>query len=456
MFKFLNNFLITRKKNLPLDDVAHLLAVRMLLSIIEVWGGKNKILQLSDLGYLLEELDSRKLQSPAGLKRLGREYFLFIHSPSLKLLEEIMLFQNKPDTVCLLLHNYFSLDHLLSILGFHFGISSSDPARFLRFREVKNIFDSNGYSLVFDEGSFFSSKMALALLPKSFQMKFGKLLIAFENSKKARIFRSLLKPFSRNRFLVFKKDVYFIKGKRRIGREYLGATLGFDKKYNKKTFYGKFYLENVNRLMKVSNPKSSDRVLDIGTGTGTFAIEAAKRGCRIVYGVDISSDMIKIAKNKVARLGLKDKIKFVVADAENLPFKSNYFDVIYSASVPHDVDDFSKYLGEIARVLRKNGLAYINIFNFFTPAGLIHLIRMCFFDSTKLNVITRRRLIRESIKVGLEVSYRFGIELMQGLPIPWSLRWVIYKKFKRYDEKLSFSRFNFIYSQFFYCLRKIC
>jgi len=374
MYKFINKILSSKKSGMPIDNVSHNLALKVLLDVNRKYAAGKKIVQLSDIGFFIKEIKSVQFRSINYLKKLTKlNYLLFIHSPSKRLLNDLFNSKNTPTQVCLLTHNLFCLDNLLTKLGHFLKISSSKTDRFILGRDVIKLFNKNGYEIIFDEGSFFGSKMLLVLLPTYIQKIYGKYLFFLENTIK----KYLPKFCSRNRVMVFAKNTYLINHKNKLNQNYIKETINFDNKYNKKTYYGKFYFENVKRLMEVSNPKPVDRVLDIGTGTGTFALNAARKGS-CVHAVDISELMISVAIQKAEKIGVKNKIKFICADAENLPFKNNFFDIIYSASVPHDVNDFEKYLEEIHRVLKPKGRVYLNIYNFFTPAGFYYLLRMIF------------------------------------------------------------------------------
>src|SRR2546426_5478902 len=83
------------------------------------------------------------------------------------------------------------------------------------------------------------------------------------------------------------------------------------------------------------------RVLEIGVGTGRYAVPLQKSGIRVV-GVDISRKMVEIGLAK----GLRDVI---FADAARLPFKSGSFDVGTTNHVLHLIPDWRDALSEIPR-----------------------------------------------------------------------------------------------------------
>lgn len=71
------------------------------------------------------------------------------------------------------------------------------------------------------------------------------------------------------------------------------------------------------------------RILDLGCGTGNYAIELARRGA-IVTGIDASTDMLGTAKEKARAAGLQ--IDFLAGKAEDMPLKTGSFDALVSVT----------------------------------------------------------------------------------------------------------------------------
>ncbi len=86
------------------------------------------------------------------------------------------------------------------------------------------------------------------------------------------------------------------------------------------------------------------RVLEVGVGTGRYAVPLQKSGIRVV-GVDISHRMVEFGLAK----GLRD---VVFADGARLPFAGASFDVAMTSHVLHLIPDWREVLLEIARVTR--------------------------------------------------------------------------------------------------------
>lgn len=104
-------------------------------------------------------------------------------------------------------------------------------------------------------------------------------------------------------------------------------------------------------LKKVKNKN----VLDIGCGTGKYSVEIIKHAKSLI-GIDKSKNQLEIAKSKTT-----NKSCFVCADAANLPFKNNTFDVIVSCWCVGTILDKKtqqKVINEAKRVLNKDGEIY--------------------------------------------------------------------------------------------------
>jgi ubiquinone/menaquinone biosynthesis C-methylase UbiE len=91
-------------------------------------------------------------------------------------------------------------------------------------------------------------------------------------------------------------------------------------------------------------------VLDAGCGAGMTILQLLQRG-HIVYGVDISREMIRKAKQGVLQAGYNGKsYNFSTGDVEDLPFANEYFDAVICMGVFSYLEDDIKAIQEIYRV----------------------------------------------------------------------------------------------------------
>jgi ubiquinone/menaquinone biosynthesis C-methylase UbiE len=113
------------------------------------------------------------------------------------------------------------------------------------------------------------------------------------------------------------------------------------------------YLEVPATISLLKNVKGK-KVLDLGCGTGRHTIILKKRGAR-VWGLDLSPKMLEIAKTEIKG------VDFKVGTVYNLPYRSNFFDVVVAGLVVEYFKDIDKAFKEIHRVLKKDGIFVFSI-----------------------------------------------------------------------------------------------
>jgi Methylase involved in ubiquinone/menaquinone biosynthesis len=99
------------------------------------------------------------------------------------------------------------------------------------------------------------------------------------------------------------------------------------------------------------------KVLEVCIGTAENSIIIAeKRPNTEIVGVDLSKEMLELAKDKIEKMGIRN-IKTFVMDATNMNFDDNYFDVVLISLVLHEVEDNIRYkiMKEAKRVLKSKG-----------------------------------------------------------------------------------------------------
>lgn len=125
------------------------------------------------------------------------------------------------------------------------------------------------------------------------------------------------------------------------------------------------YYSMAGRLVERTGVDADDEVLDIGCGTGTVAITAARRGTRVT-GVDITPEMLDQARKNAEIAGLEG-IDLQDGDARDLPFEDDAFDVVLSSLGHMYGDPPAKTTAELLRVTRPGGTIG---FTSWTPTSL--------------------------------------------------------------------------------------
>jgi 2-polyprenyl-3-methyl-5-hydroxy-6-metoxy-1,4-benzoquinol methylase len=125
----------------------------------------------------------------------------------------------------------------------------------------------------------------------------------------------------------------------------------FETNRNENYYNGIAY--SVDSDLKLCGFSLSGRVLDLGSGCGTFIKVCRNRGLD-PYGIEPDTDVIEVAKLKAVGDGI------VKGVGEYLPYRDESFDTITSMSVLEHVQDPEQVIRESVRVLNKNGALWLN------------------------------------------------------------------------------------------------
>jgi ubiquinone/menaquinone biosynthesis C-methylase UbiE len=111
---------------------------------------------------------------------------------------------------------------------------------------------------------------------------------------------------------------------------------------------------------EVTATLTTGRILDVGTGPGYLPVALALRAPRLaIDGIDLSPAMVTIARNNTAKSGVGDRVTFQCANAADLPFADNSFDLVLSTLSLHHWSQPLECLTEIHRVLKPQHEAWI-------------------------------------------------------------------------------------------------
>jgi len=133
------------------------------------------------------------------------------------------------------------------------------------------------------------------------------------------------------------------------------------------------------RLIKKFNLQSSDKLIDIATGTGDVVFSMYKKFENVLVGLDIAEKMIVLAKKKQDKRGLSSKdISFIQGDAEDLGFSDNSFNGLSISFGFRNLGDYDKGLSEFFRVLKPEGKIAILEFSKPTVKWFIPFFRFYF------------------------------------------------------------------------------
>ncbi|MEM8867888.1 MAG: methyltransferase domain-containing protein [Verrucomicrobiota bacterium] len=157
------------------------------------------------------------------------------------------------------------------------------------------------------------------------------------------------------------------------------------------------------RLYEKAQIHDGDRILDVGCGFGGTISSLNKKFSDLeLTGLNIDERQIEVAKASVVPANEND-INFVIADAVELPFEDDSFDVVMAVECIFHFSSRKDFLSEVKRVLRPGGRLVLSDFN---PVGAMifeSLINICLRDMNRLtygdiNLVTwqtYRKLFKE-------------------------------------------------------------
>ena len=114
------------------------------------------------------------------------------------------------------------------------------------------------------------------------------------------------------------------------------------------TTLGKYVADREKRLiLELAHPVKGEKMLDVGIGTGFFALEFLKRGAEIT-GIDVSTKMLAVSEKK----GFNN---ISLGDAVDLHFPNETFDLVVSVTALEFIKEPRRAVSEMMRVCKKGG-----------------------------------------------------------------------------------------------------
>jgi len=174
------------------------------------------------------------------------------------------------------------------------------------------------------------------------------------------------------------------------------------------------------RALKLLDIKKGEVVLEIGFGTGHCLVEMAKSVGEDgnVYGIDISSGMLEISKQRLKKAGLLDRVELYCEDALKMPYEDEKFDAVFMSFTLElfDTPEIPKVLAKIKRVLKPKGrLGVVSMSREDRKSLLLKLYEWAHKKFPQY-VDCRPIYVAESIKdAGFEIKHREKVKL-SGLP----------------------------------------
>jgi len=149
--------------------------------------------------------------------------------------------------------------------------------------------------------------------------------------------------------------------------------------------------------------------LDMGCGTGEYALQLAQAGFEVVGG-DLSKGMLRVAKSKIKDPKLAQKIQLIRLESTKLPFKNDLFDTITCIALLDSVPDYDKLLGEVNRVLKHQAKLIVCVDALWSPYRIYRKVQLAVSQRQKRysRVLNSMELQRAFKACGFAIEKFFG------------------------------------------------
>ncbi|MEO1377125.1 MAG: methyltransferase domain-containing protein [Cyanobacteria bacterium J06635_10] len=114
-------------------------------------------------------------------------------------------------------------------------------------------------------------------------------------------------------------------------------------------------IDLIEELLQWGEVQQAENILDVGCGIGGSSLYLAEKFNAAATGITLSPVQAQRAGERAVEFGLKDRSNFQVADALNMPFEDNSFDLVWSLESGEHMPDKQKFLQECYRVLKPGG-----------------------------------------------------------------------------------------------------
>jgi SAM-dependent methyltransferase len=134
------------------------------------------------------------------------------------------------------------------------------------------------------------------------------------------------------------------------------GSLAFFEEVEKQRYSGDDFMPEVVGFDRFKEKK----VLEVGCGLGTDLLQFARGGAQ-VFGIDLTEKAANLTRKRLGLYGFKANVS--ISDSENLPFKDNSFDLVYSWGVIHHTPDTAAAAKEILRVCKPGGHVMVMLYH---------------------------------------------------------------------------------------------
>ncbi len=121
----------------------------------------------------------------------------------------------------------------------------------------------------------------------------------------------------------------------------------------------------ITALSFIDNLTDESKIVDIGCGTGGQTMVLANHAPVQITGIDLFAEFVRIFDVNSRKLNLQDRVRGVIASMDNLPFRDEDFDLIWSEGAIYNIG-FERGINEWCKFLKKGGFIAVSEESWFT------------------------------------------------------------------------------------------
>jgi protein-L-isoaspartate(D-aspartate) O-methyltransferase len=152
------------------------------------------------------------------------------------------------------------------------------------------------------------------------------------------------------------------------------------------------FIEDLLYFLKSLGLNNIKYILDLGCGTGNFAVKLAKRGYT-VKAIDYSVEAIKIAREKAEKAGVSDLIDFEINDIEKIEFEKEKYDLVILRLVYAFIKNKKRLLFKVKKSLSLKGWVLLE-----TPVTFRYRKYTKDYKNIAVDYISLIKLLRKNFK----------------------------------------------------------
>lgn len=224
------------------------------------------------------------------------------------------------------------------------------------------------------------------------------------------------------------------------------------KEFNERWYYKKnrfAFLRRLDVVSRILSKFSQKLVLDVGTADGEIPVKLIKSGKfdSKILGIDISRDLIYLAKKITKKYNLTERVQYIIADSEYLPFRDAIFNSIICTAVLEHLFNLQNSINEMSRACKEKKFIIITIPNFMYHNLLrfLAVLRLRYRDSVRDAKIKIEKLEEILSENKLNTIFRSNFVL----PLPNFLNFV-----EKFLARLQIKGFHLLLNQLLICKKE--